>query len=477
VAIQLSLVSHTNVGKTSLARTLLRRDVGEVLDRPHVTETAAGYTLIETADGDSLCLWDTPGFGDSARLLKRLRLSANPLGWLLAQVWDRYTDRPFFSSQQAVRNVRDTADVVLYLVNAAEDPASAGYVAPEMEILGWIGKPVLVLINQLGAPRPPADEQADVDRWVAALAPYRWVAATLAFDAFARCWVQEHALLDQVGRVLPPEQRAAFERIESAWRERNEQVFRACVAALAREVAVIAADGEPVPAPGLGASAKAWLRNLVVDRPADDRLDAAMRALAARADKGIRNATAELIALHGLSGRAADEVHARMAADYSVAMAADKGRAGMIGAAVSGALGGLAADLATGGLTLGAGALLGAIVGAAGGAGLAHGYNLLRGTDVSTVRWNEDVLTGLVRAAALRYLAVAHYGRGRGDFVAGECPAHWQPAVQETVSGEAARLSEVWAAAAASSGPDELAGLLEPVLERILRRALRRLYP
>lgn len=475
--IQLSLVSHTNVGKTALARTLLRRDVGEVRDRPHVTEVAEGYTLLETADGDGLRLWDTPGFGDSARLLKRLRQSANPLGWLLAQVWDRYTDRPFFSSQQAVRNVRETADVVLYLVNAAEDPASAGYVGPEMQILGWIGKPVLVLVNQLGAPRPPAEEQADVERWVAALAPYERVVATLAFDAFARCWVQEHALLEQVGRALPQVQRAAFQRIASAWRERNEQVFLQSAAALARELAAIAADSEPVPTPGLGASARAWLRNLLVDRRGDERLDAAMRALAGRADAGVRRATAELIALHGLAGRAAEEVQARLSADYAVAMAADKGRAGMIGAAVSGALGGLVADLASGGLTLGAGALLGAIVGAAGGAGLAHGYNLLRGTDQSSVRWNEEVLTGLVRGLVLRYLAVAHYGRGRGDFVAGEHPSHWQPLVQEAVRGEQAQLGAAWATAAAAADAGALAGLLEPLLERVLRQVLRRLYP
>ncbi len=108
-------------------------------------------------------LWDTPGFGDSARLLRRLEQSGNPLGWFLTQVWDRYTDRPFWSSQQAMRNVRDHADVVLYLANAAEDPAGAGYVDPEMRILGWIGKPVLVLLNQLGPPRPAELEAADVD--------------------------------------------------------------------------------------------------------------------------------------------------------------------------------------------------------------------------------------------------------------------------------------------------------------------------
>src|SRR5512140_3438378 len=160
--IQLSLISHTNVGKTTLARTLLRRDVGEVVDAAHVTELATDYTLIATEQGDVLQLWDTPGFGDSARLLKRLQQDGNALGWFLSQVWDRYTDRPFFSSQQALCNIRNDADVVLYLVNSAEDPSSAGYLDAEMQIVDWLAKPVLVLLNQLGPPRAQQQEQAEV---------------------------------------------------------------------------------------------------------------------------------------------------------------------------------------------------------------------------------------------------------------------------------------------------------------------------
>lgn len=38
--VTLSLISHTNAGKTTLARTLLRRDVGEQGDQPHVTDTS-----------------------------------------------------------------------------------------------------------------------------------------------------------------------------------------------------------------------------------------------------------------------------------------------------------------------------------------------------------------------------------------------------------------------------------------------------
>ncbi len=45
-SIALSLISHTNAGKTTLARTLLGRDVGEVRDAPHVTSEATAFPLM-----------------------------------------------------------------------------------------------------------------------------------------------------------------------------------------------------------------------------------------------------------------------------------------------------------------------------------------------------------------------------------------------------------------------------------------------
>ena len=201
--VSLSLVSHTNVGKTTLARTLLARDVGEVRDAPHVTEFAEVHTMLESAQGDRLQLWDTPGFGDSVRLMRRLRQAENPIGWFISEVWDRWRDRPFWAAQQALRNVRDEADVLLYLLSAAETPEAAGYVAPEMELLAWTGKPVVVLLNQLGAPGDGAAD-ADLERWrrhVVTLAP---TAQVLSFDAFARCWVQEVVLLAALTETPKP---------------------------------------------------------------------------------------------------------------------------------------------------------------------------------------------------------------------------------------------------------------------------------
>ena len=169
--------------------------MGEVRDAAHVTEVATGYVMLQ--DGaNTLMLWDTPGFGDTARLVSRLRASGNPIGWFLGQVWDRLKDRPLWSSQQAVRNARDEADVVLYLVNASEDPAGAAYVPLEMEVLAWVGKPLVLLLNQTGPPEE--DSGADEKRWSEQLASTALVKATLTLDAFARCWVQERTLLDAV---------------------------------------------------------------------------------------------------------------------------------------------------------------------------------------------------------------------------------------------------------------------------------------
>ena len=210
--IALSLIAHTNVGKTTLARTLVGRDVGSVRDTQHVTQEATSYPLITTAEGDTLVVWDTPGFGDSARLARRMKQQGNPVGWFLSQVWDRFRDRPFFLSQQLVRNVRDQADVVLYLVNASESPQDAGYLASELAILEWIGKPVIVLVNQTGRPRPRDEEQAEEAIWRAALAPHSIIRAVTTFDAFARCWVQEIVLFDLVGNALPEARRAAWPR-------------------------------------------------------------------------------------------------------------------------------------------------------------------------------------------------------------------------------------------------------------------------
>jgi hypothetical protein len=470
-AVNLSLISHTNAGKTTLVRTLLAQDVGEVRDAAHVTEVATGYVMLQ-AGGDTLMLWDTPGFGDTARLLKRLRLSGNPIGWFLTQVWDRFRDRPLWSSQQAVRNARDHADVILYLVNASEDPDVAGYVGLEMEILGWVGKPVVLLLNQTGP--PGAGGQAEEERWRTHLAGTGIVKGSLTLDAFARCWVQEGTLLRTVRPLLDTERQDALGRLEEAWQDKNLARFQASMSVLAEQVARAVVDREPVGKRQWQDKVRGAIRT--IGRDEDPEAARAMGKLAERLDAGIRASTEELIRLHGLSGRATREVLRRLRDDYATSAPAKEGAAAMLGGLVSGAVGGLAADLAAGGLTLGGGMLVGGLLGALGAGGAARGYNLTQGEQEAGVRWSAEFLQGLIRSALLRYLAVAHFGRGRGEYAESEHPTAWQSAVAGEVDARRAGVAAIWERGRGGDAA-AVAPALEVVLTACATEVLIRFYP
>ena len=481
-SIALSLVSHTNVGKTTLARTLLGRDVGEVRDAPHVTEFTDVHVLLRSDAGDELTLWDTPGFGDSQRLVRRLRQDGNPLGWFLAQVWDRWKDRPFWASQQVVRHVRDTSDVVLYLVNAAEEPASAGYVAPEMDLLGWIGKPVLVLLNQLGPPRAAASDEQDLQRWAEHLRRWPLVHRVLPLDAFARCWVQEAALWHAVQDTLPLPRQATMARLRLAWTAQRQQVFEDAMQALAASLGRLGAARVALDDAG---GVRGTLRQigsalgLAKNKPA--ALDRAEQVLARLIDTEVRNSTDALIRLHGLSGDATGAVLQHLGALVSWRRKVSEGPAALIGGMLSGAATGLAADVASGGLTLGGGLIAGGLIGALGAAGVARGLNVVRGTDRSWVSLTPEALQALLQATLLRYLAVAHFGRGRGQWRDGEAPAHWAGPVQQALAAHADAWRALWQGRSTSfDNPGEserLAQALQPLLSRCTRSSLDLLYP
>ena len=475
-SLQLSLVSHTNAGKTTLARTLLGRDVGEVRDAPHVTAFADAYEMLRTPQGETLRLWDTPGFGDSVRLLRRMQQQGNPLGWFLSQVWDRWRDRPFWASQQALRHVADTSDVVLYLVSAAEEPAAAAYVASEMALLQWLGKPVIVLLNQLGAPRDAALEAAEVQRWRDHLQSFGLVAAVLPLDAFARCWVQELVLLRAIEDALQGEQRALMQRLGAQWLAQRLAVYHASVDALAYSMARLA--GARVELSERGAL-RSGLRKLgaALGLGADERNPAllAQAALAEQLDAEVQANTARLIELHGLAGHAQAEVLQRLAEHFELQLRMDESKAALVGGALTGALVGLKADVVAGGLTLGGGMLAGGLLGALGAAGLARAVNLVRGTGKSWVAWNDAALHTMLEAAVLRYLAVAHFGRGRGAWERAESAPHWPPLVRAALADEAEVLRAIWAERDADAAA--LALRLRASIDRLLRATLQRLYP
>ena len=194
----------------------------------------------------------------------------------------------------------------------------------------------------------------------------------------------------------------------------------------------------------------------------------------------MRESTAALVALHGLTGTAGEQILQQVGAAFSTQRPPDADKAGLWGGLLSGALGGLAADLAAGGLTLGAGALLGGIAGAYGARKLTQHYRQERGLSGGSVRWSDEFLDARLAAATVRYLAVAHFGRGRGEFQLGEPAPRWQAAVEAGLAAVAPRRAAAWTAA--RTGADDETQMHDLVARRAARdpgaalsRARRRL--
>ena len=475
--IQFALISHTNNGKTTLARTLIGVDLGEVRDAAHVTIFAESHTLLKTEQGDSLQLWDTPGFGDSVRLLKRLGMAGNPIGWFLREVLDRYRDRPFWLSQQALRTARDEADIVLYLVNSSENPRDAGYLPSEMKILEWLGKPVVVLLNQLGPPRPAGEEQAEQTGWKQHLDQYQIVRDVLALDAFARCWVHERVFYDAVGKLIEEPKQAAYARLFAVWKANNQRRFGEAMQLTARQLGSAARDRQE-----LDSEEKTFLKSAlqavgIGKNAGQQRHDRAMAQLIERLERNIVATTAQLLSLHQLDPSEAPKINARVSKNFTVRAPVDKAQAGLLGAVISGAATGLSADLMAGGLTFGAGALLGGVVGALTMAGAAWGFNTSTDRNQTTMQFADDFLHTLLVSSVLRYLAVAHFGRGRGNFVEGEAPAFWQAEVDGAVASQAAQLAGIWQALREEGAGGKAELQLEGLVAGIATRVLTQLYP
>ncbi|MDB5935399.1 MAG: hypothetical protein JWQ01_2743 [Massilia sp.] len=476
VHIQFALISHTNNGKTTLARTLVGVDVGEVRDAAHVTVFAESHTLLTTPEGDSLQLWDTPGFGDSVRLLRRLAMAGNPIGWFLREVFDRYRDRTFWLSQNALRTAKDAADVVLYLVNSAEHPRDAGYLPAEMKILEWLGKPVVVLLNQMGPPRPAADELAEQALWKQHLAQYPIVRDVLALDAFARCWVHERVFYEAVAKLLPAASQPGYARLFAAWEANNADRFARAMDITAQQLLAAAQDSEPV-----ADEQKSLLRSAMnavgLRKGAEQQQEKAMAALLERLNSQVGAATGRLLALHKLDPSDATKINARVRQNFAIHAPVDKAQAGLIGAVISGAATGLSADLMAGGLTLGGGALLGGVIGALTFAGAAWGFNASTDRNHPTVQFTDDFLRSLLVASILRYLAVAHFGRGRGNFVESEAPAFWQDEVERAVAMHGDALGHAWQEVRAETDAAVAKAQLCEVVAGVAARTLEQLYP
>ncbi|MEN0107938.1 MAG: GTPase/DUF3482 domain-containing protein, partial [Pseudomonas sp.] len=164
MTLKLAVVGHTNVGKTSLLRTLTR-DVGfgEVSHRPSTTRHVEGARL--SVDGQPLLeLYDTPGLEDAIALLDYLERLDRPGERLdgparLARFLASSEARQRFEQEAKVLRQLLASDAGLYVIDARE-PVLAKY-RDELAVLGSCGKPLLPVLNFVTSAQQREDEWRD----------------------------------------------------------------------------------------------------------------------------------------------------------------------------------------------------------------------------------------------------------------------------------------------------------------------------
>lgn len=241
-SLRIAVVGHTNAGKTSLLRTLIRAsDFGNVSSRPATTRHAEAAVL-DLGEGFALQLVDTPGFEDSAALLDAVLAERQAPRDGGRELLRRFLATPAAATTlaQEAKAVRQLLDCELaLLVVDAREPLLGKYL-DEFRLLGMLGRPCLVVLNFT------ASAAADPARWRDGAResglPHVTAFDTVVFDA-----ADEQRLWQQVGLLLPEATHVA--RI-TALRAREVAAQREAAAAAIAAFLVAAAtrtapDGNP----------------------------------------------------------------------------------------------------------------------------------------------------------------------------------------------------------------------------------------
>lgn len=344
--IEIAVVGHTNVGKTSLLRTLTRKvGFGEISDSPGTTRNpqSSDYRI----DGVSLLkYWDTPGLEDSVSLHHYLQQfqhqDADAPDWIHAFLKGPEAVATFEQEAKVLRKILDV-DAVIYVIDCRSD------VLPkykcEIQTICACAKPVLPVLNFVRSP----DNQTD--KWRKLLAA-SGLHALVPFDAVAPFVGSEKQLYDYLGIVLE-QHKAQFQRvIQDIEHQTQERRVASCTLAADVLVSVAAMRRE---------IDKASLAN-------ESKKAAFIQDFKSDLGRSVRNCVVSVLEVHAFrkddanveippweSGRWDSDV---LNPDLLLHAGKRMGKGVAVGAAV-----GFAVDLALAGLSLGAASAIGATIG------------------------------------------------------------------------------------------------------------------
>ncbi|MCG3808109.1 DUF3482 domain-containing protein [Psychrobacter sp. Ps4] len=254
--LKLAVVGHTNTGKTSILRTLLR-DVyfGEVKNEAATTRHVEQAKLTDSQTGEVLVvLYDTPGLEDASGLMDWLEDNTASrrdgierlqqfLAADIAQGGDAQNSNEDYSQEAKVIRQLLASDMAIYVVDARE-PVLGKY-KDELAILSWAAIPVMPVFNFTDA------QDANIDEWQTMLAR-RNLHISTRFDSVAFEFADEMRLWQNLATMLTHSEmlEQLMARRTEDWAQLYDEAniiiadFLINVAAFVRE---IGEDDDPMP--------------------------------------------------------------------------------------------------------------------------------------------------------------------------------------------------------------------------------------
>lgn len=357
-ALTAAVVGHTNTGKTSLMRTLLRdTSFGEVSDRPAITRHVEGATLL--LDGrPALELYDTPGLEDSIGLREHLDQLVGEgfrdnTAAVEAFLKSDAARQQFSQEAKAIRQVM-ASDVALYVIDARQR-VLAKY-RDELATLARCGRPVVPVLNFISS------SDARTAEWRDQLARLN-LHAVAEFDTIVFDELGEQRLFEKMRTLLDRHETTLNALIE----DRHEQ-RRLLIEASAQRVAELLVD------------AAAAVRIVEVDQEKPGAGD--LESLREAVRQAEQQCVDDLLTLHRFRPEDCDPSelpleHGQWGVDLFSPEAMKRFGVSTGGGAAAGAMAGLTVDLMLGGITFGTMTGLGAATGGLLGAGRTHGRRLI----------------------------------------------------------------------------------------------------
>ncbi|MCV4273726.1 GTPase/DUF3482 domain-containing protein [Pseudomonas capsici] len=345
-ALKLAVVGHTNVGKTSLLRTLTRDSgFGEVSHRPSTTRHVEGARL--SVEGQAMLeLYDTPGLEDAIALLDYLERLDRPGERLdgparLARFLESSEARQRFEQEAKVLRQLLDSDAGLYVIDARE-PILSKY-RDELAVLASCGKPLLPVLNFVSSP-----QQREPD-WREALSRLG-LHALVRFDSVAPPEDGERRLYESLALMMESA-RPQLERL-IADQQAQRKARRHSAARLIAELLIDCA---------------ACRRSVETDAQQEQKAIEELRKIIRQREQRCVEALLELYAFRAQDASAADLplLDGRWGDDLFNPETLRQLGVRVGGGVAAGAAAGAGVDLLVGGITLGAAALAGAIAGGA----------------------------------------------------------------------------------------------------------------